>query len=267
MLGYPDAALLDAKHAVEEAREIGQAATLMYALLHALLIHIQCGDHATANAEAEELVALANDKNALFWKAQGMFVQGCVAAATGHVEDAIHMITAGTASWRSLGSTFWMPFHLTHLARAYGGLGQLDNAWRCLGDAMTAAETSKERWYEAEIHRVAGEIALLGSAPDPEKAEEHFGRAIAIARAQQAKSWELRAATSLAQLWADQGKRQQARDYLVSVHGWFSEGFDTLDLRQADALLHALSSDGDISAGQVNELARHGPGLAGRLQS
>jgi len=265
MLGYPDAALLDAKHAVEEAREIGQAATLMYALLHALLVHIQCGDHAAANAEAEELVTLANDKNALFWKAQGMFVQGCVSATIGEAEDAVHTITAGTTSWRSLGSTFWMPFYLTYLARAHAGLGQLENAWRYLGDAMTAAETTKERWYEAEIHRVAGEIALLGSEPDPEKAEEHFEQAIAIARAQQAKSWELRAATSLARLWGEQGKRQQARDYLVSVYGWFSEGFDTFDLQQADALLQALSSDGDVSGGRVNDLLTQGPGLAGRL--
>jgi len=200
-----------------------------------------------------------------------MFVQGCVSATLGEAEDAVHMITAGTTSWRSLGSTFWMPFHLTYLARAYAGLGQLENAWRCLGDAMTAAETSKERWYEAEIHRVAGEIALLGSAPDPEKAEEHFERAIAIARAQQAKSWELRAATSLARLWGEQGKRQHARDYLVSVYGWFSEGFDTLDLRHADALLTALSSGRDISGGRVNELLQgpglQGPGLAGRLQA
>lgn len=247
MLGYPDAALLDAKHAIQEARDIGQAATLMYALLHALLVHIQCGDHAAANEEAGELVALANEKDALFWKAQGMFLQGCVSAAIGQPEDAVQLITAGTTAWRSLGSTFWMPFQLSNLARAYAGLGQLENAWRCLGEAMMAAETTKERWYEAEIYRVAGEIALLGAAPDFVKAEQHFERALEIARAQQAKSWELRAWISLARLWRDQGKREQAHDCLAPVYGSFTEGFNTSDLRQAKALLDDLAPDGGDS--------------------
>jgi predicted ATPase len=111
---------------------------------------------------------------------------------------------------------------------------------------MTAAETTKERWYEAEIYRVAGEIALLSPSPDLVKAEDYFARALAIARAQQARSWELRTATSLARLWCEEGKRQEARDCLAPVHAWFTEGFDTADLRQARALLDALSCDGDI---------------------
>jgi predicted ATPase len=245
LLGYPDAALLDASRAIAEAREIGQAPTLMYALVHALLIHIQCGDHVASDAETDELVALANEKGAIFWKAQGLLVQGCVLAASGRAEEAIQMITTGTVAWRSIGSTFWTPFHLCYLARAYSDIGQFDSAWRCLIDAMTAAESTKERWYEAEIYRVAGEIALLSPSPDLVKAEDYFERALAIARAQQAMSWELRAATSLAQLLREQGKRQEARDLLTPVHAWFTEGFDTADLRQATALLDELSSDGD----------------------
>src|SRR5262245_20006052 len=101
MLGYPDAALVDASRALEEAREIGQAATLMYALVHALLIHIQCGNYAAANAKADELVALANKKGALFWKAQGMSKQGCIMAVTGKATEAVQMITSGVADWRS----------------------------------------------------------------------------------------------------------------------------------------------------------------------
>jgi class 3 adenylate cyclase/predicted ATPase len=260
LLGHPDVALLDASRAIEEAREIGQAPTLMYALVHALLIHIQCGDHAAASAETDELVALANEKGALFWKAQGLFVQGCVLAASGQAEDAIHMITAGTTAWRSVGSTFWMPFHLSYLARAYADLGQFDSAWRCLGEAMTAAEITKERWYEAEIYRVAGEIALLSPSPDLVKAEDYFERALAIARAQQARSWELRAATSLARLWREEGKRQEARDCLAPVYAWFTEGFDTADLRQARALLDALSSDGDTRDALPASLLRR-PGV------
>ena len=107
---------------------------------------------------------------------------------------------------------------------------------------MTAVETTKESWCEADIHRIAGEIALMSPEPDAAKAEAYFERALAVARAQQAKSWELRAAMSLARLWRDQGKRDEARDLLAPVYGWFTEGFDTLDLKEAKALLDALAT-------------------------
>src|SRR5262249_29637980 len=115
-------------------------------------------------------------------------------------------------------------------------------AWRSIGEAITAVETTKEKLWEAEIHRTAGEIALQSPEPDVAKAEAYFVRAIAVARTQQAKSWELRAAMSMARLWRDQGKRQQAHDLLAPVYGWFTEGFDTLDLKEAKALLSDLSS-------------------------
>jgi predicted ATPase len=112
-----------------------------------------------------------------------------------------------------------------------------------IGEAMTAAETTKETWGEAEIYRTAGEIALMSPEPDAAKALAHFERAIAIAiaRAQNAKSWELRAATSLARLWRDHGKRQPARDLLAPIYRWFTEGFNTLDLKEARALLDELT--------------------------
>ena len=105
---------------------------------------------------------------------------------------------------------------------------------------MTAVETTKERWCEAEINRVAGEIALKSPEPDAAKAEAYFERALTVAREQQAKSWELRAAMSMARLWRDQGKRDAARDLLAPVYGWFTEGFDTLDLKEAKTLLDEL---------------------------
>jgi predicted ATPase len=107
---------------------------------------------------------------------------------------------------------------------------------------MAAVETAKERWCEAEVNRIAGEIALLSPEPDVAKAEAYFERALTVAREQQAKSWELRAAMSLARLWRDQGNRDEARDLLTPVYGWFTEGFDTLDLKEAKALLDALGS-------------------------
>ena len=105
---------------------------------------------------------------------------------------------------------------------------------------MTAVETTKERWFEAEVNRIAGEIALKSPKPDAAKAEAYFERALSVARQQQAKSWELRASMSLARLWRDQGKVQQARELLAPVYGWFTEGFDTRDLKEAKALLNEL---------------------------
>ena len=241
MLGYPEAALRDADDALRNAREIGQAATLMHALFHTSIPYTLCGNRAAAAAQAQELVALAEEKGSLFWKAYGMVSQGCVLALTGRASDAIEMLISGMAALRTTGATLWMPFFLPHLARAHAELGQFEAAWRCIGEAMTAAETTKEKWCEAEIHRTAGEIALMSPEPDAAKAQAHFERAIAIARAQKAKSWELRAATSLARLWRDHGKRQQARDLLAPVYGWFTEGFDTADLKEAKALLDELT--------------------------
>jgi predicted ATPase len=135
----------------------------------------------------------------------------------------------------------WMPTYLSYLAKAYAGVGQFEDACRCIGEAIAAVESTKEGWCEAEVHRTAGEIALLSTEPDAAKAEAYFARALSIARKQHTKSWELRAATSLARLWRDQDKRRQARDLLVPVYGWFTEGFDTLDLKEAKALLDDLA--------------------------
>jgi predicted ATPase len=127
------------------------------------------------------------------------------------------------------------------LARACADVGKLDDAWSCIGEAMTAIETTKQRWCEAEVNRTAGAIALKSPKPDTAKAEAYFERALAVARKRQAKSWELRAAMSMARLWRDQGKPQQARELLAPVYGWFTEGFDTRDLKEAKAFLDDLA--------------------------
>ena len=167
MLGYPEAALADIQDALKDAREIGLAATLMYALTNASLIHIYCGNYATANAEANELSALAGEKSALFWKASGMINQGCVSALTGKASDAVRIITSGIIAFRSTGATLWVPTHLSYLTRAYLALGQFDDAWRSIGEAMAAIEATKEKWCEADANRIAGEIAL--KSPEPMK--------------------------------------------------------------------------------------------------
>ena len=240
MLGYPEAALADAERALRDAREIGQAATLMYALAFTSLSHIRCGDYATATTHTDELVALAEEKGAFFWKVPGMMGQGSILTSTGNPSDAVQKIAAGMRGWRSTGATLFVPLYLSYLARAYAELCQFDDAWRCIGEAITVIEATKETWFEVDTHRTAGEIALMMPKSDAAKAEAYFERALAVARGQRAKSWELRAAMSMARLWRDQDKRDEARDLLAPVYGWFTEGFDTLDLKEAKALLDEL---------------------------
>jgi class 3 adenylate cyclase/predicted ATPase len=239
-LGYPAASLKDGERAVKNARETGQASTLLYTLHQAGLDHILCRNYAAASAHVDELVAVADEKGAQYWKALGATMRGEIFALTGKASDAVRAITSGIASRRATGATLYEPRHLWHLAMAYAELGQLDDARHCIEDAIEKVERSKEKWCEAEVHRIAGEIALKSPTPNLEKAEEYFDRALAVARKQQAKSYELRAAMSMARLWRDQGKPQQARELLAQVYGWFMEGFDTLDLKEAKALLDEL---------------------------
>ena len=240
LLGYSEAAFEDTSHALRDAREIGQTGTLMYALAFASCALVFCENYATAMMQFDELVALADEKGAVFWKASAMVLRGWLFAQTGKALDAVHMIVSGITGVRSTGATLNMSANLSCLAMAYAELGQFDDAWRCIGEATTALETTKERVFEAEVNRAAGEIALKSPEPDAAKAEAYFERALEVARKQQAKSWELRAAMSMARLWRDQGKRDAARDLLAPVYGWFTEGFDTLDLKEAKALLDEL---------------------------
>jgi predicted ATPase len=240
LLGYPEAALRDADDALRKAREIGQAATLMYALFHVAIPYTLCGKHAAVTAQAQKIVALAEEKGSPLWKAGGIMNQGSVLTLAGRASDAIETLISGIAAWRTTGATNFSQLYLPRLARAHAELGQFEEAWRCIGEAATTVETTKGRWCEAEVHRVAGEIALKSPELDATKAQAYFERALSVARAQQAKSWELRAATSMARLWRNQGKRDEAHDLLAPVYGWFTEGFDTLDLKEARALLDEL---------------------------
>jgi predicted ATPase len=241
MLGYSEIARADADHAVSDAREIGQAGSLMYALSLTGLSHIVRGDYVAAIAQSDEVFLLADEKGTTVWKAFGMANRGCVLALTAKASDAVDVLTSGIAAWRSTGATVYTPWFLSNLAKAHADLSQLDDAWRCIDD-ITTTDRTKEMWSEAEVHRIAGEIALKLPEPDATKAETYFNHALTVARQQQAKSWELRASMSLARLWRDQGKVQQARELLASAYGWFTEGFDTRDLKEAKALLEELAT-------------------------
>ena len=240
-LGYPNAAVLDARHAVHGAREMGLAGTLMNTLALTSLTHVFCGDCTTATAQLDELAGLAEKKGSLYWKAFATWLQGWLLALIGNASEAVGILTSGVAAWRSTGATLFAPMQLSYLATTYAKLGQFDDARRSINEASTAMEASKEKWFEAEANRLAGEVALIPPEHDAAKAQAYFERALAVARQQQAKSWELRAAMSLARLWRDQGKVQEARELLAPVYGWFTEGFETRDLKKAKALLEEFA--------------------------
>jgi predicted ATPase len=240
VLGHPDAALADVDHALKDAREIGQAPTLMYALVISSFALIDCGSFALAYAQLDEVLALATEKGTLFWNSLATAVQGWFFGLTGKASDAVQWLNSGIAEFRSTGSTVWLPLYLARLAAAHAELGQFGDARRCIVEAISMALANKESLWLPELNRTAGEITLLSPESDGAKARAYFERALEIARTQQAKSFEPRTAMSMARLWRDQGKRQQAHDLLAPVYGWFTEGFDTLDLKQAKALLEEL---------------------------
>jgi predicted ATPase len=242
MLGYPEAALDDVERAVKDAREIGQAGTLMYALIWTSMIQIYCGKYAAADAQAQEHTALANEKGSSYWTAAGMCTEGLLLYQRGRASDAVQILNLAIDSWRSTGATLFTPTQLMWLAAGFAELGQLNDAYRIIGEAMTVIEASKETWFEAEVNRMTGEIALKSPEQEAAKAASYFERALVVARQQQAKSWELRAAMSMARLWRDQGKRDEARELLAPVYGWFTEGFDTRDLKEAKGLLDELGA-------------------------
>jgi predicted ATPase len=174
LLGYPDAALVDANQALRDACEIDHAATLMFALALTPQAHFLSANYATASAANDKLLTLAYEKNAGYWKAVGTVLKGNLFAVTGKTLDAIQEITSGLTAFRSTGATLYVPSWLSYLAGAYADLGKIDDACLCIGEAAAAIEMTGQRWCEAEINRVAGEITLMSPEPDAAKAEAYF---------------------------------------------------------------------------------------------
>jgi predicted ATPase len=241
-LGYPNGALADADKALSVARKSNKPATLLQALTLLEVVYLLCGDYAKSISLSDEQILLADKMGAWYWKMFGIVGRGHVPALTGDASRAIQMLTTGINAIRSAGgATVSFPINLSWLAIAQSEMGQFDDAWRCIDEAMTLTERTNEKWFEAEVHRIAGEVGLKSPERDEGKAETLFERGLAVARQQQAKSWELRAAMSMARLWRDQGKRDEARELLAPVYDWFTEGFNTLDLKEAKALLEELA--------------------------
>ena len=240
LLGFPEAGLADADRALTDARELGQAGTLMFALTITTVTRIFCGNYATAIRSSDELIALADQADGALWRAWGTLHRGRALALSGKAAEAVPVISAGISASRSTGAGYLLPLCLSDLAWAHAELGQFDDALRYISEAIMTVKTTKEKWFEAEASRVAGEITLKSPEPDAAKAQAYFERSLATARGQQAKSWELRAAMSMARLWRDQGKPRQAFELLAPIYGWFTEGLDTADLKEARILLKIL---------------------------
>ena len=171
----------------------------------------------------------------------GRILQGWADAQRGEATTGIARIRDGLAAAEATGARVYTPLFLTLLAEALALAGKIEEGLAALDDALAKAAVSGERGWDAEIHRLRGELTGRLPYPDPAKAEDSFRTALAIAREQGTRGYELRAATSLARLWAEQGRRAEARDLLAPLYGWFTEGFDTADLKDAKALLDALS--------------------------
>jgi class 3 adenylate cyclase/predicted ATPase len=238
--GYPDRSARAADRALVLSRELGHAHTLAQALAVAGRTAVFARDVATAHACGNDCVALASEHGLAQWVAFGRILQGWADAQRGEAATGIARIRDGLAAYEATGARSATPFHLALLAEALAFAGKIEKALAALDDALATAAVSGAKGWDAEIHRLRGELTARLPYPDPAKAEDSFRTALAIAREQGTRGYELRAATSLARLWGKQGRRDEARDLLAPLYGWFTEGFDTADLKEAKALLDEL---------------------------
>ena len=239
LLGYPDQALQRSQQAVRLAREIASPFSQAFALAWAATV-CQFRQEAPATQEhAETLIALSTEQRFPIWEAYGRVLRGWALAAQGQGEEGITQMRWGHDAWQATGAEVDRPYFLVLLAEAYGNVGQVNKGLEILTAASPVVDKG-ERYWEAERYRVKGELLLAHAMAQPEEAETNLHQALAVARRQQAKSLELRAAMSLARLWQRQGKRAAVRALLAEVYGWFTEGFDTADLQEARALLEEL---------------------------
>jgi predicted ATPase len=279
VLGYPDQAGKRCHEALSQAQHLSHPHSLAQALPFVASIHQFRGEVQAVQERAEEAIALASEQGFPLPLAMGRIRQGWALAEQGRAEEGIAQIQGGISTYEEIGAELGRPHNLALLAKAYGRAGQIQKGLSLLAEALEAAEKTGDRWYEAELYRLRGELTLaqsrvqsLGSrvqksqkskgkrqkqlsvvssqllvpspqhlTPSTQEAEACFLKAIAIARQQQAKSWELRATLSLAKLWQQQGKRHEARNTLAEIYSWFTEGFETADLREVKALIEGLS--------------------------
>ena len=239
LLGYPDQALDSSQAALALAQQLAHPFSLALALYWAAVLHHLRREASLTQARAEAAMTLATDQAFLQQLAQATPLRGWALAASGHGEEGITQIRL--AVYRATRAPRDRPYHLALLAEASAQVGQTTQGLEALAEALATLAKSGVRWWEAELYRLRGELLLQHAVAQPEEAEACFHQALAVARRQQAKSLELRAAMSLSRLWQRQGKREEARRRLEEIYGWFTEGFDTPDLQEARALLETLA--------------------------
>jgi len=240
VLGYPDQARQQSQEGLRLARELAHPFSLANTLHFAALLHQFHREGQATHEDAEASLRLATEHDIAPWVAGAKILRGWVLALRGQSDTGLAQMREGLAAWEAMGLELYRTYQLVLLAEVYGKAGQADEGLRVLGQARTAVHNTEGRFYEAELSRLQGELTLARSAGQQAEAEVCFQHALAVARRQEAKSLELRAAMSLCRLWQQQGKRAEAYELLASIYGWFTEGFDTADLQEAKALLEAL---------------------------
>ncbi len=238
--GYPDEALRHAEEAIAAARAASHPLSEAWALCRAAEVHQLRSEVALCRELAEAALALATEQVLPYWAAISTVLSGWALVKQGQAQEGLARLRAGFGAYRATGAKVYEPAWLGLLAEACVAAGRIEEGLAAVGEALAVVEETAARVYQAELNRLEGELRLASNEPDEGAAEASFRKAIAIARGQGAKSFELRAASSLARLLARQGKREEAHDLLAPVYAWFTEGFDTADLKAAKALLDAL---------------------------
>jgi predicted ATPase/class 3 adenylate cyclase len=238
-LGYPDQALAQSNAAIAEARRLAHLPSLAVTLAWAALLLSLVGENAALGERADQLVPVAAEQGLLLWSAHGMILCGWVKVKNGDVAEGISLLRDGSAAYRATGAEAWMPSYIALLAGAYEIAGQVEEALALLDKALQIVQRTGERWFAAELNRHKGRLLLRQG--HSKAGENLYYKALSIAQEQEAKVWELRAAVSLSRLRRDQGRSAEARDLLAPIYGWFTEGFDTPDLKDAKALLDELA--------------------------
>jgi predicted ATPase len=255
ILGYPDQALHRSREAVALAKDLADSFSLVQALMLTAHARLSRGEARVALEEVESAIALAREYDFPFWISYTTILRGWALAELGKFEEGILQMHQGLANYQATGAAFGVPDFLARLAEAQGKGNQGEPDWAPLDEAFALIEKNDERWHEAEVYRLKGELLLAQEVksqksspastqhltPSTQEAEACFRKAIEVAQKQQAKSWELRATISLARLWQQQGKIAEAHQMLAEIYNWFTEGFDTKDLQEAKVLLDELA--------------------------
>jgi class 3 adenylate cyclase/predicted ATPase len=241
LLGYPDQALRKSHVSLELARELSHPATMSFALAFAAWFHQYRGEQKTVQERMGDGIRLATEMGFALGRANVRFLEGWLVAEGGQWQVGITQMSNFLIERPRGASGRWMSHCAALLANAYRKSGQPAEGLEVVNNALARVDQTDCRYYEAELHRIKGELLLVQSVPAAEQAEACFQKALTIARRQSAKSWELRAAMSLSRLWQRQGKRDEARRLLAEIYRWFTEGFDTADLKDAKALLDDLA--------------------------